>query len=95
MTRYQDSSDLKKKSLKWLAVVLFLIQSHANFLDGRIKVKLTGLRFRFHIPASRQHSKCDKICDTDTTRRRGKALIFRQTALSLYTADSFYINVLP
>ena len=40
-----------------------------------------------------RQSKCDKICDTDTTSRQGKVLIFKPKALSFYTTDFLYISI--
>ena len=39
------------------------------------------------------HSKCDQICDTNTTIRQGKVLIFKSKAFSFYTTGISHINI--
>ena len=60
-----------------------------------IEWNLNWLRFRCLMLASRSDSKHDKICDTDTTIRRGKVLIFKSKALSFCTTNFSYISTLP
>ena len=60
-----------------------------------IEWNLNWLRFRCLMLASRPDSKHDKICDTDTTIRRGQVLIFKSKALSFCATNFSYINTLP
>ena len=68
------------------------IKPMPNFWVGdRVKDKITKLRFRCQCQPPGL-SKCNKICDVDTARRRGEELIFKPKFPIIYTKDFIYIN---